>query len=54
MLSGPAKAILMDFDGTSVHSETFWMWIIEQSGTGTLCKKEYDSICDALPYIFGK
>lgn len=28
---GPAKAILMDLDGTSVHSETFWMWIIEQT-----------------------
>lgn len=28
---GPAKAILMDLDGTSVHSESFWMWIIEQT-----------------------
>lgn len=28
---GPAKAILMDLDGTSVHSEAFWMWIIEQT-----------------------
>jgi beta-phosphoglucomutase len=27
----PAEAVLMDLDGTSVHSEHFWMWIIEQS-----------------------
>ena len=36
---GPAKAILMDLDGTSVHSETFWMWIIEQ----TVAKLKNDS-----------
>jgi beta-phosphoglucomutase len=28
---GPAEAVLMDLDGTSVHSEAFWMWIIEQT-----------------------
>lgn len=28
---GPAKAILMDLDGTSVHSESFWMWVIERT-----------------------
>ncbi len=27
----PAEAVLMDLDGTSVHSEHFWMWIIERS-----------------------
>ena len=27
---GPAEAVLMDLDGTSVHSEHFWVWIIEQ------------------------
>jgi beta-phosphoglucomutase len=27
----PAEAVLMDLDGTSVRSERFWMWIIEQS-----------------------
>ncbi|RPI27655.1 MAG: HAD family phosphatase [Acidobacteria bacterium] len=29
--SPPAEAVLMDLDGTSVRSEHFWMWIIEQS-----------------------
>lgn len=28
---GNTKAVLMDLDGTSVHSESFWMWIIEQT-----------------------
>lgn len=28
---GPAKAVLMDLDGTSVRSESFWMWIIEKT-----------------------
>ena len=23
-----AEAILMDLDGTSVHSESFWVWVI--------------------------
>jgi len=27
----PAEAVLMDLDGTSVRSERFWMWIIEQT-----------------------
>lgn len=26
----PAKAVLMDLDGTSVRSESFWIWIIQQ------------------------
>lgn len=30
----PVKAVLMDLDGTSVKSESFWIWIIEQ----TVCK----------------
>ena len=31
IFESPAKAVLMDLDGTSVHSEWFWMWIIEQT-----------------------
>ncbi len=27
----PAEVVLMDLDGTSVHSEAFWMWTIEQT-----------------------
>ncbi|MDQ0194208.1 HAD family hydrolase [Paenibacillus wynnii] len=29
--TGSADAVLMDLDGTSVHSEPFWIWIIEQT-----------------------
>jgi beta-phosphoglucomutase len=29
--AGPAEAVLMDLDGTSVRSEHFWMWIIQQA-----------------------
>lgn len=31
----PVKAVLMDLDGTTVHSEHFWIWIIEKT-TGSL------------------
>jgi len=31
VFQAPAEAVLMDLDGTSVRSEHFWMWIIEQS-----------------------
>lgn len=27
----PLQAVLMDLDGTTVHSEHFWIWIIEQT-----------------------
>ena len=30
-LEKPIKAVLMDLDGTSVHSEDFWIWIIQLS-----------------------
>ena len=32
----PLKAVLMDLDGTTVHSEEFWMWIIEQTTASLL------------------
>lgn len=31
VFEGPAEALLMDLDGTSVRSEQFWMWIIEKT-----------------------
>ncbi|MBQ9733805.1 MAG: HAD family phosphatase, partial [Clostridia bacterium] len=33
---GPVKAVLMDLDGTSVRSESFWIWIIEQTTASLL------------------
>jgi len=32
----PARAVLMDLDGTSVHSEHFWIWIIERTTAALL------------------
>lgn len=32
----PAQAVLMDLDGTTVHSERFWVWIIEQTTSSLL------------------
>ena len=36
-----AEAILMDLDGTSVHSETFWMWVIEQTTARLLGRSDF-------------
>ncbi len=49
----PVGAILMDLDGTTVHSEPFWVWMIEQStasllGRPTFCLEEAD-----LPFVSG-
>lgn len=49
----PAKAVLMDLDGTSVQSETFWVWIIEKtlqelSGNPQLSLSDED-----LPFVSG-
>jgi beta-phosphoglucomutase-like phosphatase (HAD superfamily) len=50
---GPAEAILMDLDGTSVHSEKFWVWIIE-STTARLVGHSGFSLEEAdLPHVMG-
>jgi len=50
---GPAKAVLMDLDGTSVHSESFWMWIIEQT-VARLTKDPHFMLEDAdEPHVSG-
>lgn len=50
---GPAEAVVMDLDGTSVKSEEFWIWIIEQ----TMCKilKNSDFTLEAAdePFVSG-
>jgi beta-phosphoglucomutase-like phosphatase (HAD superfamily) len=30
-MESPLRAVLMDLDGTTVHSEHFWIWIIEKT-----------------------
>ncbi|WP_242972542.1 HAD family hydrolase [Lachnoclostridium sp. An169] len=50
---GPATAILMDLDGTSVRSESFWIWIIEQ--TVAKLKKDMGFTLESAdePYVSG-
>jgi len=52
-LQPPVQAVLMDLDGTSVHSESFWIWIIAQT-TGSLLGQASFQLEDAdLPYVSG-
>ncbi len=52
-LKPPVQAVLMDLDGTSVRSETFWIWIIEMT-IGSLRGDSRFSLEEAdLPYVSG-
>lgn len=49
----PAKAVLMDLDGTSVHSESFWMWIIEQTVARLMGNSKFSLVSEDEPYVSG-
>lgn len=52
-LGRPVQAVLMDLDGTSVHSEPFWIWIIQMT-IATLRGNANFELEDAdLPHIMG-
>jgi len=52
-VEAPVEAVLMDLDGTSVHSEHFWVWIIEQT-TATLVGNPRFALEEAdLPFVAG-
>ncbi|MBQ3426897.1 MAG: HAD family phosphatase [Clostridia bacterium] len=48
-----AEAILMDLDGTSVHSEAFWMWVIQETTARFLDKSDFKTESEDEPYISG-
>ena len=48
-----AEAILMDLDGTSVHSESFWMWVIEQTTARLMGKSNFKKEKEDEPFISG-
>ena len=48
-----AEAILMDLDGTSVHSEEFWMWVIEQTTARLLDNRNFKREREDEPFISG-
>lgn len=50
---GPAEAVLMDLDGTSVHSEHFWMWVIEQSIAMLIGKPDFKLEAEDEPHVSG-
>lgn len=49
----PIKAILMDLDGTSVRSEEFWIWIIEQTTARLLDNPKFTLEDADFPYVSG-
>lgn len=48
-----AEAILMDLDGTSVHSESFWMWVIQETTARLLGKSDFKTEPEDEPFISG-
>lgn len=51
--AAPAEAVLMDLDGTSVHSESFWMWIIEQTTARLMGKPSFQLESEDEPHVSG-
>ena len=49
----PVKAVLMDLDGTSVHSEAFWVWIIERTTGSLLGEPGFRLEESDLPHVSG-
>jgi beta-phosphoglucomutase len=52
-LERPVRAVLMDLDGTSVRSEGFWIWIIEQVTARLLGNSRFELEAADLPYVSG-
>lgn len=50
---GNTKAVLMDLDGTSVHSESFWMWIIEQTIAKLTQNNKFELEASDEPHVSG-
>lgn len=49
----PLKAVLMDLDGTSVHSESFWIWIIQLTTASLLGNPSFELEEADLPHVSG-
>ena len=49
----PIKAVLMDLDGTTVHSEEFWIWIIQMSIASLLGDSKFELEDVDFPYVSG-
>jgi beta-phosphoglucomutase-like phosphatase (HAD superfamily) len=49
----PVQAVLMDLDGTSVHSEGFWVWIIQLTTASLLGNPRFELEEADLPHVMG-
>jgi beta-phosphoglucomutase-like phosphatase (HAD superfamily) len=49
----PVRAVLMDLDGTTVRSEPFWVWMIEQTTASLLGDPSFALDESDLPYVSG-
>ena len=49
----PIKAVLMDLDGTTVKSEEFWIWIIQETCRSLLGTPKFELQDNDLPYVSG-
>lgn len=53
VFEAPAEAVLMDLDGTSVRSERFWIWIIEQTTARLLNDPSFALEEEDEPHVSG-
>lgn len=49
----PIKAVLMDLDGTTIKSESFWIWIIEKTTASLLGNDKFSLEESDIPYVSG-
>ncbi|MEW5981400.1 MAG: HAD family phosphatase [Acidobacteriota bacterium] len=52
-LERPVRAVLMDLDGTTVRSEAFWIWMIEQATASLLGNPSFSLEESDLPFVSG-
>ncbi len=49
----PVRAVLMDLDGTTVHSEAFWVWMIEKATSSLLGDPAFTLEDADRPFVAG-
>jgi beta-phosphoglucomutase-like phosphatase (HAD superfamily) len=52
-LERPVRAVLMDLDGTTVRSEPFWEWMIEQATASLMGDPSFQLEDADLPFVSG-
>ncbi len=50
---GKVKAVLMDLDGTTVHSEAFWIWMIQLTLASLMDRPDFEVEDADVPHISG-